>query len=308
MRKSFDGLQALVREHLELDAFAGHLFVFASRRRDRVKILYWDRDGFAVWSKRLEEGPYAVPLGDGAEERRREITAQELAALWSGIDLDQAHERNKIENLLREWLDAKRNRKSEQLSEDQLALFAALWQARQKQAEDAGATEDQDHDDPPPVPGAGTAAPKNRTGGRQSLPRHLKRERIVRDLPDGEKHCAECAQDLRLIGEETSARYEYIPAALLVIEEACLKYACACTVRTAGKPPQPIEKSNAGASLLAQVIVSKFADHLPLHRHPASSWSVRWHVVECSCQRADRSAPHQRHRTFVDFACGPRKQ
>ena len=74
MRKSFDSLHALVREHLELDAFAGHLFVFTSRRRDRVKILYWDRDGFAVWSKRLEEGTYAVPFGDGgrsAGERSR---------------------------------------------------------------------------------------------------------------------------------------------------------------------------------------------------------------------------------------------
>ena len=91
MRKSFDGLHALVREHLELDAFAGHLFVFASRRRDRVKILYWDRDGFAVWSKRLEEGTYAVPFGDGAAERRREITAQELGALLSGIDLTASH-------------------------------------------------------------------------------------------------------------------------------------------------------------------------------------------------------------------------
>ena len=95
MRRSFDGLHALVREHLELDAFAGHLFVFASRRRDRIKILYWDRDGFALWSKRLEEGTYAVPFGDGDAERRREITAQELAALLSGIDLERARRRKR---------------------------------------------------------------------------------------------------------------------------------------------------------------------------------------------------------------------
>jgi len=93
MRRSFDGLHTLVREHLELDAFAGHLFVFASRRRDRVKILYWDRDGFALWSKRLEDGTYAIPFGAGGEERRREITVQELAALLSGIDLQQATRR-----------------------------------------------------------------------------------------------------------------------------------------------------------------------------------------------------------------------
>ena len=95
MRKSFDGLHALVREHLELDAMAGHLFVFAGRRRDRVKILYWDRDGFAIWSKRLEEGTYAVPLSDGTDERRREITAQELGALLSGIDLQQTTPRKR---------------------------------------------------------------------------------------------------------------------------------------------------------------------------------------------------------------------
>jgi len=95
MRKSFDGLHALAREHLELDAFAGHLFVFASRRRDRIKILYWDRDGFAMWSKRLEEGTYAVPFGDSAAQRQREITAQELGALLSGIDLKQATRRKR---------------------------------------------------------------------------------------------------------------------------------------------------------------------------------------------------------------------
>ena len=95
MRKSFDGLAALVRDYLELDAFAGHLFVFTSRRRDRVKILYWDRDGFAVWSKRLEEGTYAAPFAGSREERRQEITAQELGALLSGIDLSQATRRKR---------------------------------------------------------------------------------------------------------------------------------------------------------------------------------------------------------------------
>ena len=88
----------------------------------------------------------------------------------------------------------------------------------------------------------------------------------MHDLAEEEKHCSGCDRDLRPIGNETSERYEYIPASVTVVEEVCLKYACACTVRTAGKPPQPIEKSTAGASLLAQVIVAKTADHLPLHR------------------------------------------
>jgi transposase len=94
MRRGFDGLHALVNAGMQLDAFAGHLFVFANRRRDRVKILYWDRDGFAVWAKRLEEGTYAMPFSESAEVRR-EITAQELGALLSGIDLSQAKRRKR---------------------------------------------------------------------------------------------------------------------------------------------------------------------------------------------------------------------
>jgi len=137
-------------------------------------------------------------------------------------------ERSKIETLLRELLDVKRNRKCEQLSADQLALFAATWQARQAEAVKP---DDADDDDPHAAAAAGESDRK-RTGGRQPLPRHLKRERIVHDLANEEKHCAVCRQDLRLIGEETSERYEYVPAQVTVIENICKKYACACTVKT----------------------------------------------------------------------------
>ena len=83
MRKSFDSLHALVREHLDLDRFAGHLFVFASRRRDRGKILYWDRDGLAVWAKRLERGRFIWPQADSG---RVALTAAQLSMLLEGID------------------------------------------------------------------------------------------------------------------------------------------------------------------------------------------------------------------------------
>jgi transposase len=86
-----------------MDAFAGHLFVFSNRRRDRVKILYWDRDGFAVWAKRLEEGTYAMPFSE-FNESRCEISAQELGALLSGIDLSQAKRRPRYQLKSREAL------------------------------------------------------------------------------------------------------------------------------------------------------------------------------------------------------------
>jgi transposase len=191
-----------------------------------------------------------------------QVLQQMVLDLMAQLDREFT-ERSKIEALLRELLDARRNRKSEQLSTDQLALFAAAWESRQAEPSRQNNSDD---DDPNVNPGADESASKKRTGGRQPLPRHLKRERIVHDLAEEEKHCSTCQQDLRPIGEESSERYEYIPAQLTVIEDICKKYACACTVKTATKPSQPIEKSTAGASLLAQVIVAKTADHLPLHR------------------------------------------
>jgi transposase len=92
MRKSFDGLFALVAGPLALDPLSGHLFVFLNKRRDRIKILYWDRDGLAVWAKRLEKGTFRVPQVTAG---RIEMTTTDLAALLAGIDLDTARRRRR---------------------------------------------------------------------------------------------------------------------------------------------------------------------------------------------------------------------
>ena len=96
MRRSFDGLHALVRDHLQLDAFAGHLYLFANKRRDRLKILYWDRSGFAIWAKRLEAGTFAIPSGESGT-KRFEITVEEMGAMLSGINLEQANRRKRFQ-------------------------------------------------------------------------------------------------------------------------------------------------------------------------------------------------------------------
>jgi transposase len=91
MRKSFDTLAALVQSHLGQDALSGDLFVFRSRRGDRIKLLYWDEDGYALWYKRLEEGSFVLPTADG---KRTSVGAHglvlrpaELAMLLDGVDL-----------------------------------------------------------------------------------------------------------------------------------------------------------------------------------------------------------------------------
>jgi transposase len=178
--------------------------------------------------------------------------------------VDVTAQLDKTQRLLRQLLAAKTGTRSEQLSADQLRLFA-----QELGAEFPSASKDRDQEkdsDDPPAPGGTGDREETKPRGRQRLPSHLKRQRMEHDLTPEEKHCATCNQDLRRIGEEVSERYEYIPAHMLVIEDACQKYACACTVKTAVKPAQPIAKSTAGASLLAHVITSKVADHLPIHR------------------------------------------
>jgi transposase len=87
MRKSFDGLARIVEEVCREDPFSGHLFVFCNRQRDRAKILYWDRDGYALWYKRLEEGAFRFPT---CNSESMEMSSENLWALLSGIDFSTA--------------------------------------------------------------------------------------------------------------------------------------------------------------------------------------------------------------------------
>ena len=90
MRKSINGLSLLVEEHFQLDLFSGSLFAFCNRNKDRVKILYWDRNGFCLWLKRLEQDTFRWPE---TESDVLEISRPALDWLLHGLDLRQAHQR-----------------------------------------------------------------------------------------------------------------------------------------------------------------------------------------------------------------------
>jgi transposase len=94
MRKSFDGLSSLVEECFRQDLRDGHLFLFINRRRDRIKALYFDHDGLAIWYKRLELGCFQVP--DSGDRDGIEPDPAQLAMILSGIDLEAARRRRRL--------------------------------------------------------------------------------------------------------------------------------------------------------------------------------------------------------------------
>jgi len=95
MRRSFDGLSGMVRQVMAQDPLSGALFLFRNRGRDRLKILYWDRDGLAIWYKRLEKGSFQFPtdLKPASDVTSCQITSEELSLLLDGIDLSSVQRR-----------------------------------------------------------------------------------------------------------------------------------------------------------------------------------------------------------------------
>lgn len=96
MRKQFDGLSALVTHAFGKDVMTGDYFVFVNRAQNRCKVLCWDRDGFAIWAKRLERGRFQLPAVEG-ESIVAEIDGTTLAMILGGVDLESAKRRKRFQ-------------------------------------------------------------------------------------------------------------------------------------------------------------------------------------------------------------------
>jgi transposase len=94
MNFSFDRLMGLAQETFDQDPLSGHLFLFINRQRDRIKILFWDADGFCIWYKRLEAGVFQLPdVSEG--EQGVELNCSQLNRLLGGLDLKNGRRRRR---------------------------------------------------------------------------------------------------------------------------------------------------------------------------------------------------------------------
>ncbi len=176
----------------------------------------------------------------------------------------QTHLNEKLQHQLEQLLRRVYGHRSEKLDPNQLLLFAREILAENQAAPAANA---------PPADTTSTATeaspPKKSGHGRKQLPANLPRKPVLHDVAPEQLPCPECGTVRTRIGEETREQLEYVPASLFVLKHVRPKYACkTCEghVVIAERLPEPIEKGLPGTGLLAQVIVSKYADHLPLYR------------------------------------------
>lgn len=212
-------------------------------------------------------------MSTDANTSTADAASETTASLPSDVDTCHAMIRELIETLRRErrsresveyrlglLLRRLYGRKSEKFDPNQLLLFEEPADEPEEPADEPPAPADE-----PPQ----TTKTRTRGNGRRKLPADLPRVRIEHDLAEAEKICPCCGESLTSIGEETSEQLDYKPASLFVCVHVRKKYACkACEnhVATAPKPAEPIEKGLPGPGLLAHVAVSKYSDHIPLHR------------------------------------------
>jgi transposase len=187
------------------------------------------------------------------------LLRQMIAELLATLHATQRHNAQ-LQHRLEQLLKRLYGPRAERYHPDQPLLFAELL------AEPTTASAD--HTPPAEAPPT-TSKNKARPHGRRPLPENLPRQRVVHELSAAERACPECGAERQPFGEDLSEQLDWQPASLFVVQHVRLKYACPCCqgqVTEAPKPPQPIAKGLPGCGLLAQLIVSKYDDHLPLHR------------------------------------------
>ena len=170
----------------------------------------------------------------------------------------QAREKAQLLHRVEQLAQQLYGRRSEKIDPAQLLLFVAAAM----EAVAAEPSVDPELEETP-------AAPKKKGHGRKKPPVALPHLPIEHPVAESEKVCAECGGEKRRIGEKITEQLEYAPASLFVIDHIQPVFACPCCqggVTVAPKPAQPIEKGLPGPGLLAQVVVSKYCDHLPLYR------------------------------------------
>lgn len=184
----------------------------------------------------------------------------------------------KKDHQIEQLLKARFGPRADRLTVDpnQMFLFALEVLGLREAPERSAAQGDVSADSPP--------SGKKRSHGRRLIPADLPRRRVEYDVPVEKQTCGGCGKSMVCIGEDVSEQLEYEPASLFVIEHVQKKYACKpCEdkVVTAPKPSMPIEKGLPGPGLLAHVVVSKYADHLPLYRQEGI---LERHGIELSRQ------------------------
>jgi transposase len=198
-------------------------------------------------------------------EQGRQFTAQRQQMLEQLTEATRklAQMEHQFQLLLRRFY----GRSAEKMNPQQMALFAQLLEQLAPTTPPS---------EPAPETPAATTKSNGAPHGRRKIPADLPRERVIHDLPEEEKPCPCCGQMRCVIAKEVHEKLDYVPAKIKVIEHVRLTYACkACEqaaaesgsqIVTADQPLSPIEKGLAAPGLLAYVIVSKYSDHLPLHR------------------------------------------
>lgn len=201
--------------------------------------------------------------------------------LLKSLVKDLAIDNKKLQEQLRLATQRQFGRKSETVSDEQMALFQKMIEEQLAKAPR------------PPKPQAEERV-EVRGHGRSKPAKELPRKAEFYPLPEDQRSCAACHSPLNKIGEETRSIMDYVPASVFVREQTCEKWACPkCQdkVVTSELPTLPVEKGMAGAGMLAQVVTAKYADHLPLYRQAEIFARQGYEVARSTlCDWASQSA------------------